>query len=49
MANFLYDLGFLGTSLYGYATASSKNILDNLEFWQTHNVITKTLLKVNVF
>ena len=32
MANFLYDLGFLGPWMYGYATVSYNQILDHLKF-----------------
>ena len=33
MANFLYDLGFLGRCMYGYATVSYNQILDHLKFF----------------
>ena len=32
MAKFLYDLSFLGPSMYGYATVSYDQILDHLKF-----------------
>ena len=38
MANFLYDLGFLGPLMYGYATVSYNQILTNWSFdWNCHN------------
>ena len=33
MANFLYDMGFLGPWIYRYATVSYNQILDHLKFW----------------
>ena len=32
MANFLYDLGFLGPLIYGYANVSYNKILDHSKF-----------------
>ena len=40
MANFLYDLRFLGPWMYGYATVSYNQILDRLKFWPAHTAVT---------
>ena len=48
MANFLYDLSFLGPWIYGYATVSYNQILDHLKFWPTLTAITTALLKVKL-
>ena len=49
MANFLYDMGFLGPWMDGYATGSYNQILDHLKFWQAHSAETTAVLKVEVF
>ena len=49
MANFLYDLGFLGPWMYGYTTDSYNQILDRLKFWQAHSAVTTVVLKVKIF
>ena len=49
MATFLYDLGFLGPWMYGYATVSYTQILDHLKFWPAHSDLTTTVLKVKLF
>ena len=46
MANFLFDLGFLGAYLYGYATVSYNQIFDSLKFSPTHSDIAIAVLKV---
>ena len=33
MANFRYDLSFLGPWIYGYATVSYNKMLDYMQFW----------------
>ena len=48
MANFLYDLGFLGPCMYGYATVSYNQILDHLKFWPAHSVVTTAVIKVKI-
>ena len=48
MANFLYDLGFLGPWIYDYATVSYKQILDHLKFWPAHSAVTTAALKVKI-
>ena len=45
MANFLYDLGFLGPWMYGYATNSYNQILDHLKILSTHSAVTTAVLK----
>ena len=49
MANFLYDLGFLGPWIYGYATVSNNQILDHSRFWQAHSAVTAAVIKVKIF
>ena len=46
MANFLYDLGFLGPLMYGYATVSYNQIFDQLKFWPAKTAITTAVLTV---
>ena len=46
MANFLYDLGFLGPWMYGNATVSYYQIWDHFKFWPAHTVVTTAVLKV---
>ena len=48
MANFLYDLGFLGHFMYDYATVSYNQTLDHLKFWPALSAITTALLKVKI-
>ena len=48
MANFLYDLDFLGPWMYGYATVSYNQILDHLKFWPAFTAITTAVLKVKI-
>ena len=48
MANFLYDLGFLGPWMYGYATVSYYQILDHLKFWPALTAVTTAVLKVKI-
>ena len=45
IANLLYDLGFQGPWMYGYATVSYKRILDHLTFWPAHTVVTTAVYK----
>ena len=49
MLNFLYDLGFLGAWMYGYATVSYNHILDHFKFWPAHSVVSTAVLKVKLF
>ena len=46
MVKFLYDLGFLGPEMYGYATVSYNQILDHLKFWPAHTSLKTAVLKV---
>ena len=46
MANFLYDLSFLGPWIYGYATVNYNQILDLLKFWLALTAVTTAVLKV---
>ena len=48
MANFLYDLGFLGPSMYGYAAVSFNQILDHLKFWPAPAAVTTAVWKVKI-
>ena len=49
MANFLYNLSFLGPWIYGYATVSYDQILDLLKFWPVHTAVRTAVLKVKIF
>ena len=49
MANFLYEMGFLGPWMYGYATVSYNQILDHVKFWPAHTVVTTDVLKLKQF
>ena len=46
MTNFLYDLGFLGLLMYGYATVSYNQNLNHLKFWPTLTAVATAALKV---
>ena len=46
IANFLYEFGFLGSWMYGYATVSYNQILERLKFLPAHTVVTTALLKL---
>ena len=45
MANFLYEPGSLGPSMYGYATVSYDQIWEHLKFWQAHTTVTTAVFK----
>ena len=48
--NFLYDLGFLGPWMHGYATVSYNQIFDHLTFWPAHSVVNNSCVKgKNIF
>ena len=49
MANFLYDLDFLGPWMYGFATVSYNQISDHLKFWPILTAVTTAVLKVKMF
>ena len=49
MANFLYELGFLGPRMYGYATVSYSQMFDPLKFWPAHTVETTDVLELKQF
>ena len=49
MANFLYETGFLGPWMYGYATVSYNQILNHVKFWPTHTVVTTDVFKLKHF
>ena len=49
MANFLYDLGFLGLWMHGYATVSYNQILNHLRLWPTLTAVGTAVLKVKLF
>ena len=42
MTNFLYDLGFLGPWMYGYATVSYNQIVDHLKLRPANSAVTVT-------
>ena len=46
MANFLYDLSFLGPWKYGYATVNYNQILVHFKFWPALTAVTTAVLKV---
>ena len=46
IANFPYDLGFLGPLMYAYATVSYNQTLDHLKFRPTLTVATTAVLNV---
>ena len=46
MANFLYDLSFLGPWIYGYAPVSYNQILDHLKFWPALTAVATAVLKL---
>ena len=48
MANFPYDLGFLGPLMYAYASVSYNQTLDYLKFWLALTTLTTAVLKVKV-
>ena len=48
MANFLFDLGFLGPLMYGYATISYNQTLDHLKFLSALTAVTTAVLMVKI-
>ena len=46
MVSFLYDLGFLDPLMYGYATVSYNQIVDDMKFYLAHPAVRTAVIKV---